>query len=228
MEKFFNLVEKCADKRPVSVVTGGPAYLWYLSVPNAVYLCVTGCISADPHLIQSSVNPASQGWLDSESPSPHGQVLQVSQSWWFLITVVIRRVFFKFCFKEPCLWFAISVSFWCHSANRNESRTVIRIKVLHILSFVLSTNRQLYEVCVITLGLTCKMVHDCEIHQLYYKCKHWQLRWKWVVKPKKYIFITITTAIFRGIELQIHPKPKVASKFEAAALFHRLKRNNQS
>lgn len=94
MEKFFNLVEKCADKRPVSVVTGGPAYLWYLSVPNAVYLCVTGCISADPHLIQSSVNPASQGWLDSESPSPHGQVLQVSQSWWFLITVVIRRVFF--------------------------------------------------------------------------------------------------------------------------------------
>ncbi|XP_042619497.1 tuberin-like isoform X6 [Cyprinus carpio] len=28
---------------------------------------------------------------------------------------------------------------------RNESRTVIRIKVLHILSFVLSTNRQLYE-----------------------------------------------------------------------------------
>ncbi|XP_038817289.1 tuberin isoform X1 [Salvelinus namaycush] len=28
---------------------------------------------------------------------------------------------------------------------RNESRSVIRIKVLHILSFVLSTNRQLYE-----------------------------------------------------------------------------------
>ncbi|KAI7811046.1 putative tuberin [Triplophysa rosa] len=28
---------------------------------------------------------------------------------------------------------------------RNESRTMIRIKVLHILSFVLSTNRQLYE-----------------------------------------------------------------------------------
>ncbi|XP_051993755.1 tuberin isoform X3 [Xyrauchen texanus] len=28
---------------------------------------------------------------------------------------------------------------------RNESRTMIRIKILHILSFVLSTNRQLYE-----------------------------------------------------------------------------------
>lgn len=93
MEKFFNLVEKCADKRPVSVVTGGAAYLWYLSVPNAVYLCVIGCIGADPHLIQSSVNTASQGWVDSESPSPHGQVLQVSQSWWFLITVKV------FCFK---------------------------------------------------------------------------------------------------------------------------------
>uniref|UniRef100_A0A8K9V8C1 Tuberin n=1 Tax=Oncorhynchus mykiss TaxID=8022 RepID=A0A8K9V8C1_ONCMY len=31
------------------------------------------------------------------------------------------------------------------SSHRNESRSVIRIKVLHILSFVLSTNRQLYE-----------------------------------------------------------------------------------
>lgn len=35
-------------------------------------------------------------------------------------------------------------------AGRNESRTVIRIKVLHILSFVLSTNRQLYEVSACT------------------------------------------------------------------------------
>lgn len=36
--------------------------------------------------------------------------------------------------------------------ERNETRSVIRIKVLHILSFVLSTNRQLYEVCdLITL-----------------------------------------------------------------------------
>lgn len=40
------------------------------------------------------------------------------------------------------------LSLCCYFADRNESRTVIRIKVLHILSFVLSTNRQLYEVCM--------------------------------------------------------------------------------
>lgn len=38
-------------------------------------------------------------------------------------------------------------------SERNETRSVIRIKVLHILSFVLSTNRQLYEVCIYTFAL---------------------------------------------------------------------------
>lgn len=38
-----------------------------------------------------------------------------------------------------------ALSLW-YRLNRNEARSVIRIKVLHILSFVLSTNRQLYEV----------------------------------------------------------------------------------
>ncbi len=42
-----------------------------------VCVCVIGCISADPHLIQGSVHPASQGWLDSEPSSPHGEILQV-------------------------------------------------------------------------------------------------------------------------------------------------------
>ncbi len=41
------------------------------------------------------------------------------------------------------------LSSYCLS-ERNETRSVIRIKVLHILSFVLSTNRQLYEVCMLT------------------------------------------------------------------------------
>lgn len=126
-------------------------------------MCVIGCIGADPHLIQSSVNTASQGQLDSESPSPHGEVLQVGQSWRFLTTVVIKPMFLKdLCvFKSALLWFAIIVSFCCYFAERNESRTVIRIKVLHILSFVLSTNRQLYEVCMVTCGVACKMARDC-------------------------------------------------------------------
>ncbi|KAG8015185.1 Tuberin [Nibea albiflora] len=64
-EKFFSLVEKCADKRP-------------------------------------SIQPAKDGWIQS-----------------------LHRLMEKFF--------------------RNETRSVIRIKVLHILSFVLSTNRQLYE-----------------------------------------------------------------------------------
>lgn len=77
-EKFFTLVEKCADKRPdASVLT---------------------LISYRAQAIQ----PAKDGWIQS-----------------------LYRLMDKFF--------------------RNEARSVIRIKVLHILSFVLSTNRQLYE-----------------------------------------------------------------------------------
>uniref|UniRef100_A0A3Q2DLK3 Tuberin n=1 Tax=Cyprinodon variegatus TaxID=28743 RepID=A0A3Q2DLK3_CYPVA len=65
-EKFFVLVEKCADKRPVCTL---------------------------PTVQSFTVHSACEGWLDPE----------------------------------------------------NETRSRIRIKVLHILSFVLSTNRQLYE-----------------------------------------------------------------------------------
>uniref|UniRef100_H3D990 Tuberin n=1 Tax=Tetraodon nigroviridis TaxID=99883 RepID=H3D990_TETNG len=76
-EKFFNLVEKCADKRP------DPSVLTLISYRA------------------QSIQPAKVGWIQS-----------------------LHRLMEKFF--------------------RNESRTVIRI-VLHILSFVLSTNRQLYE-----------------------------------------------------------------------------------
>uniref|UniRef100_A0A8C7L773 TSC complex subunit 2 n=1 Tax=Oncorhynchus kisutch TaxID=8019 RepID=A0A8C7L773_ONCKI len=80
-DKFFSLVEKCADKRPdASVLT-----LISYRAP--------------------SIPPAKDGWIQSLQP--------------------------------------------------NESRGVIRIKVLHILSFVLSTNRQLYEVH--THSLTIKL-----------------------------------------------------------------------
>uniref|UniRef100_A0A3Q3M584 Tuberin n=1 Tax=Mastacembelus armatus TaxID=205130 RepID=A0A3Q3M584_9TELE len=77
-EKFFSLVEKCADRRPDASVLTLISYR------------------------AQSIQPAKDGWIQS-----------------------LHRLMEKF-FK-------------------NETRSVIRIKVLHILSFVLSTNRQLYE-----------------------------------------------------------------------------------
>ncbi|XP_051765578.1 tuberin isoform X4 [Ctenopharyngodon idella] len=77
-QRFFNLVEKCADKRPDASVLTLISYR------------------------AQSIQPAKDGWLQN-----------------------LLKLMEKFF--------------------RNESRTVIRIKVLHILSFVLSTNRQLYE-----------------------------------------------------------------------------------
>ncbi|XP_029918398.1 tuberin isoform X2 [Myripristis murdjan] len=77
-ERFFSLVEKCADKRPDASVLTLISYR------------------------AQSIQPAKDGWIQS-----------------------LHRLMEKFF--------------------RNETRSVIRIKVLHILSFVLSTNRQLYE-----------------------------------------------------------------------------------
>ncbi|KAK2919269.1 tuberin isoform X1 [Channa argus] len=77
-EKFFGLVEKCADKRSDASVLTLISYR------------------------AQSIQPARDGWIQS-----------------------LHRLMEKFF--------------------RNETRSVIRIKVLHILSFVLSTNRQLYE-----------------------------------------------------------------------------------
>ncbi|XP_016369598.1 tuberin [Sinocyclocheilus rhinocerous] len=78
LQRFFSLVEKCADKRPDASVLTLISYR------------------------AQSIQPAKDGWLQN-----------------------LLKLMEKFF--------------------RNESRTVIRIKVLHILSFVLSTNRQLYE-----------------------------------------------------------------------------------
>lgn len=77
-QRFFSLVEKCADKRPDASVLTLISYR------------------------AQSIQPAKDGWLQN-----------------------LLKLMEKFF--------------------RNESRTMIRIKVLHILSFVLSTNRQLYE-----------------------------------------------------------------------------------
>lgn len=82
-EKFFSLVEKCADKRPVSCLsfhTSMPSLsgaLLLLIMLVYVCLCVVGRISAYPHLIQGPVYPACQGRLDSEPSSPYGEILQV-------------------------------------------------------------------------------------------------------------------------------------------------------
>ncbi|XP_048871458.1 tuberin isoform X1 [Brienomyrus brachyistius] len=77
-ERFFSLIEKCADKRSES--------------------SVMTLISYRAHSIQ----PAKDGWIQS-----------------------LHRLMEKFF--------------------RNETRSAIRVKVLDVLSFVLSTNRQLYE-----------------------------------------------------------------------------------
>ncbi|KAL1004888.1 hypothetical protein UPYG_G00051850 [Umbra pygmaea] len=86
-DKFFSLVEKCADKRP------DPSVLTLISYRA------------------QSIQPAKDDWIPS-----------------------LQRLMEKFF--------------------RNESRSVIRIKVLHILSFVLSTNRQLYEEELIEMVVT--------------------------------------------------------------------------
>ncbi|XP_034386702.1 tuberin isoform X3 [Cyclopterus lumpus] len=86
-EKFFSLVEKCADKRPDASVLTLISYR------------------------AQSIQPAKDGWIQS-----------------------LHRLMEKFF--------------------RNETRSVIRIKVLHILSFVLSTNRQLYEDELIEMVVT--------------------------------------------------------------------------
>ncbi|XP_060716149.1 tuberin isoform X2 [Tachysurus vachellii] len=78
-ERFFSLVEKCAEKRPDASVLTLISYR------------------------AQSIHPAKDGWIHQS----------------------LHRLMEKFF--------------------RNETRSVIRIKVLHILSFVLSTNRQLYE-----------------------------------------------------------------------------------
>lgn len=91
-EKFFNLVEKCADKRPVSVVPSHifpPSFSQTTTPANAASLAGIGSIRADPHLIQSPVDTAGQGWVDSESPSPHGEVLPVGRRREFLSAVVV-------------------------------------------------------------------------------------------------------------------------------------------
>ncbi|XP_063171223.1 tuberin isoform X2 [Candoia aspera] len=86
-ERYFELVEGCADQRPESSVLNLITYR------------------------AQSIHPAKDSWIQN-------------------LQVLMERFF------------------------RNESRSAVRIKVLHVLSFVLSVNRQLYEEELINLVIS--------------------------------------------------------------------------
>ncbi|XP_032086044.1 LOW QUALITY PROTEIN: tuberin [Thamnophis elegans] len=86
-ERYFELVERCADRRPESSVLNLITYR------------------------AQSIHPAKDGWIQN-------------------LQGLMDRFF------------------------RNESRGAVRIKVLHVLSFVLSVNRQLYEEELINLVIS--------------------------------------------------------------------------
>ncbi|XP_060642483.2 tuberin isoform X5 [Anolis sagrei] len=100
-ERYFELVERCANERPESSVLNLITYR------------------------AQSIHPAKDGWIQN-------------------LQVLMERFF------------------------RNESRSAIRIKVLHVLSFVLSVNRQFYEEELINLVVISQLAHipDDRDHQV--------------------------------------------------------------
>ncbi|NXR39883.1 TSC2 protein, partial [Zosterops hypoxanthus] len=91
-ERFFELVERCADQRPESSVLSLITYR------------------------AQSIHPAKDGWIHN-------------------LQLLMERFF------------------------RNESRSAVRIKVLDVLSFVLSINRQFYEEELINLVVISQLAH---------------------------------------------------------------------
>ncbi|KAL9835349.1 LOW QUALITY PROTEIN: tuberin-like [Geothlypis trichas] len=91
-ERFFELVERCADERPESSVLNLITYR------------------------AQSIHPAKDGWIHN-------------------LQLLMERFF------------------------RNESRSAVRIKVLDVLSFVLSINRQFYEEELINLVVISQLAH---------------------------------------------------------------------
>ncbi|NWS19744.1 TSC2 protein, partial [Pachyramphus minor] len=91
-ERFFELVEKCADQRPESSVLNLITYR------------------------AQSIHPAKDGWIHN-------------------LQLLMERFF------------------------RNEGRSAVRIKVLDVLSFVLSINRQFYEEELINLVVISQLAH---------------------------------------------------------------------
>ncbi|KAL8174982.1 UNVERIFIED_CONTAM: Tuberous sclerosis 2-like protein, partial [Gekko kuhli] len=91
-ERYFELVERCADQRPESSVLNLITYR------------------------AQSIHPAKDGWIHK-------------------LQGLMERFF------------------------RNENRSAVRIKVLHVLSFVLSVNRQFYEEELINLVVISQLAH---------------------------------------------------------------------
>ncbi|NXU47588.1 TSC2 protein, partial [Turnix velox] len=91
-ERFFELVERCADQRPESSVLNLITYR------------------------AQSIHPAKDGWIHN-------------------LQMLMERFF------------------------RNESRSAVRIKVLDVLSFVLSINREFYEEELINLVVISQLAH---------------------------------------------------------------------
>ncbi|XP_062999155.1 tuberin isoform X2 [Elgaria multicarinata webbii] len=91
-ERYFDLVERCANQRPESSVLNLITYR------------------------AQSIHPAKDGWIHN-------------------LQGLMERFF------------------------RNESRSAVRIKVLHVLSFVLSVNRQFYEEELINLVVISQLAH---------------------------------------------------------------------
>ncbi|NXC72211.1 TSC2 protein, partial [Anhinga anhinga] len=91
-ERFFELVERCADQRPESSVLNLITYR------------------------AQSIHPAKDGWIHN-------------------LQMLMERFF------------------------RNESRSAVRIKVLDVLSFVLSINRQFYEEELINVVVISQLAH---------------------------------------------------------------------
>ncbi|XP_061456023.1 tuberin isoform X2 [Rhineura floridana] len=91
-ERYFELVERCANQRPESSVLNLITYR------------------------AQSIHPAKDGWIHK-------------------LQGLMERFF------------------------RNESRSAVRIKVLHVLSFVLSVNRQFYEEELINLVVISQLAH---------------------------------------------------------------------
>ncbi|XP_042293954.1 LOW QUALITY PROTEIN: tuberin [Sceloporus undulatus] len=91
-ERYFELVEKCANERPESSVLNLITYR------------------------AQSIHPAKDGWIHN-------------------LQLLMERFF------------------------RNESRSAVRINVLHVLSFVLSVNRQFYEEELINLVVISQLTH---------------------------------------------------------------------
>uniref|UniRef100_A0A8C8S9H7 Tuberin n=1 Tax=Pelusios castaneus TaxID=367368 RepID=A0A8C8S9H7_9SAUR len=127
-ERFFELVERCADERPESSLLNLITYR------------------------AQSIHPAKDGWIHN---------LQVLMERFFRFALWTSFVFImatELCGDSRMQNFFF-IFFWSDQRNKNECRSAVRIKVLDVLSFVLSINRQFYEEELINLVVISQLAH---------------------------------------------------------------------